>query len=302
MYFDDPRLRIFIIENIFHNHAWLSGFSSGIRDTDYFLVILGWHHGDWHALHSKECISACGLDINRFIIMCNDWADFTIFSDHGFTCHVINQNCFLDFNLFTVSQGVHKKYNAVYVARLTPFKRHELASSIDNLALVAGDLHGTKEGIFVPRHTYRNSCQLEPSEVQLIIAQSKAGLILSAVEGACFASSEYLLCGVPVVSTASRGGRDVWYNDYNSRIADATPQSVASCVNELIQASPSPSKIRSHHIQLSLFFRRSFIRLIASLFDKHGITRDPKGYFHSSYFHKMRESIRPDFDDLFPVI
>ena len=48
------------------------------------------------------------------------------------------------------------------------------------------------------------------------------GGVFSEEEGACWASSEYLLCGLPVVSTHSRGGRDVWYSGHNSLIVEPT--------------------------------------------------------------------------------
>lgn len=299
VYVDRPELRVFIIENIFHNYKWLHSHSKGIRENDLFLVILGWHHGDWHAKHSRDCIEACGLDLESFIILCNDFSDFMIFSDHGFKCTVVNQNAFLDFNLFKPQDIAKKIYRAVYVGRLTPFKRHELAAEVENLALVAGNLHGGDASVFVPCHTYRNKSQLSPNEVQDIVCSSQVGLILSDIEGACFASSEYLLCGIPVVSTRSRGGRSIWYNDYNSIVCDSTAKDVSRSVSELIDRNPSPIKVRRYHLSLALSFRSSFIRLLADLFEKYKADIDPQEYFEKNYFHKMRQSTKPNFDVLF---
>lgn len=300
LYFDSAKIRIFIIENIFHNYNWLKGYSSGIRDTDYFFVILGWHHSEWHAQHSLQCIEDCGLSTERFIILCNSHADYAIFADYGFKCHVVNQNCFLDYNLFKPNLSVAKEYDAVYVARLTPFKRHELASEVKNLALVSGDLHGGDSGAIIPPHIFRNSAQLTPAEVQDVICKSRTGLILSEVEGACFASSEYLLCGIPVVSTFSHGGRDVWYNDYNSIQCNSTSKAVSDAVKKLVDKPLSPVKIRNQHIHLSNHFRREFVGIMASLFRLHDVLVDAEVYFESNYFHKMRHSENPNFDHIFP--
>ena len=48
-------------------------------------------------------------------------------------------------------------------------------------------------------------------------------------EGANYSSSEYLLCGLPVVSTESSGGRDYWFDDYNSIICKPNEDSVKKC-------------------------------------------------------------------------
>jgi glycosyltransferase involved in cell wall biosynthesis len=299
LYLDAPQARIFIIENIFHNFNWLNEYSSRIKNTDIFFVILGWHHGDWHAKHSKDCIEACGLDIANFIILCNDYGDYGIFRDHGFTCSLVNQNCFLDYNLFAPEASCSKLYDAVYVARLTPFKRHHLAANATNLAIVSGDLHGGSLSDYIPNVAYRNDRQLAPHEVKEIICSSRVGLILSALEGACFASSEYLLCGVPVVSTTSLGGRSIWYNEYNSIVCDADPSAIANAVSDLIKKSPSALKIRRQHIELSNRFRSEFVKLLDNVFSSYYIDLNPIAFFNENYFHKMRHSIKPDFSTIF---
>jgi hypothetical protein len=59
------------------------------------------------------------------------------------------------------------------------------------------------------------------------INKAHVGLCLSAEEGAMFVSAEYLLCGIPVVSTRNKGGRDVMFTPEHVFIADDTPESVA---------------------------------------------------------------------------
>lgn len=300
VYYDSDSLRIFLIENIFHNYKWMKAYARNIQNKDIFLVILGWHHSDWHAKHSKQCLSDCGIDQSRFVILCNDYSDLAIFSDYGFRCELVNQNCFLDWNLFKPGLASVKVYDAIYVARLTEFKRHYLAADVQNLALVTGDLHGAKSSDFVPRHTYINSSHLGPDEVGRLICESHCGLVLSEVEGACFASSEYLLTGIPVVSTNSKGGRSIWYNDYNSKIVDAEPGAVAKAVQVLKDCSPEPERIRKQHIILSKIFRQNFVRLLDSIFVEHKVVESSLLYFERHYYHKMRKSENPNFDSLFP--
>jgi glycosyltransferase involved in cell wall biosynthesis len=66
------------------------------------------------------------------------------------------------------------------------------------------------------------------------INSSVCGLMLSDIEGACYASTEYLLCGVPVVTTKSFGGRDEYYEEENHLTVRATPAHVAEGVSYFV--------------------------------------------------------------------
>jgi glycosyltransferase involved in cell wall biosynthesis len=120
------------------------------------------------------------------------------------------------------------------------------------------------------------------------------------VEGGCYASSEYLLCGVPVVSTPCKGGRDIWYNDYNSIVCDPDSSAVSVAVSEFVKAPRDPERIRSMHLAQSDLYRAEFVRALDSVFKEFRVDNiDAKQYFSESFFHKMRKSYRPDFDKIF---
>ncbi len=57
--------------------------------------------------------------------------------------------------------------------------------------------------------------------------------ILSAEEGSSYASMEYLLAGLGVVSTHSTGGRDVYFDPDYCITCDPTPEAVRDAVAEL---------------------------------------------------------------------
>jgi glycosyltransferase involved in cell wall biosynthesis len=44
------------------------------------------------------------------------------------------------------------------------------------------------------------------------LARAVVGLCLSTVEGSNYASMEYMLAGLPIVSTPSIGGREVYFD------------------------------------------------------------------------------------------
>ena len=80
---------------------------------------------------------------------------------------------------------------------------------------------------------------IDKEEINNLLNKSKIGLCLSRVEGAMYSSVEYLLCGLPVVSTKSMGGRDAFFTNTNCLIADDTPESVAECVKKWLLNYPT---------------------------------------------------------------
>lgn len=300
VYVDDPRCRVFLIENITHNWDWLSTWHQKIRSTDFFFVLVGSFFDHWHVRKAREMINFLGLDISRFFILCNEAREVDLFDSEGFACELINQNAWLDEAGFMKVINRTKDFDAVYVGRLVPVKRHELAAKVGNLALVAGHDDWSKVKSEAPPHVYRNEAPLTRDRVADVINRSYAGLILSAKEGACFASSEYLLCGVPVVSTRSVGGRHVWYNDTNSLIVDDHPDAVAEGVRHFVDNPPDPQVIRQMHIDQAEVYRQKFIAVLQDVlnrFDAGDI--DAASYFRTHFFEKMRKSQRPDFPAIF---
>jgi len=300
-YFSHPNLRIFIIENIQHNWAWLRDHSRRFQARDHFFVYSGWYFDEWFLKHDLQVFDALGLDKEKFFFMFNSAEEMDRYKAAGFNGAHINQNCWLDWDGAMKPDGSEKIYDAVYVARFTPFKRHELTNSIGNLALVMGDLHGGSEALSqLPPHTFRNDKQLGESDVAKILNQSRCGLILSAIEGACFASSEYLLCGIPVVSTKSKGGRDDWYTKLNSIIVDDSEKSVKEAVQYFVNNPIDPYLIRDEHIAKAKIYRNMFIEQLKILFESNCIELNSSDVFDQNFIHKLRNSENPDFKKIWP--
>jgi glycosyltransferase involved in cell wall biosynthesis len=122
--------------------------------------------------------------------------------------------------------------------------------------------------------------------------QAKVGLALSACEGAMLASVEYMLCGLPQVSTPCRGGRELFFDAQYVAVVEATPEAVAAGVSEMIARKIDPQfvremtlyKIHAHRTKLCNYVRNlirqaggsvpSQEQLYAHLFDDaQGVTR-----------------------------
>ena len=301
VFYESEKVRIFIIENLQHNYDWIEHYHKYFKPTDYFFVILGSHWSKYLLDNAIDMFDHLGLNLGNFYILYNDERDKQLFSSAGFQGDVINQNCWLDYNKdMCVLPNTEKEYKAIYIGRMIPVKRHYLAKSVDRLALVAGMLYGNNKEVDAPKHIYRNESPLTPKEVAQKINQSSCGLILSEKEGACFASSEYLLCGIPVVSTKSEGGRDFWYDEYNSIVCTDDEYEVARAVEYFYSNPRDPQVIRGNHISKANFLRAKFVLKISEIFEKHGVFEDNGiEYFNANYFHKMRVSHKPNFEEIF---
>lgn len=148
-----------------------------------------------------------------------------------------------------------RDFRAVYTARATPFKRIGLAREVVDVALVVNrnfvsgvvGLDETYQEV-VPK--YLNSGHLSPDELTGLYNRSTCGLILSNMEGACFTVVEYLLCGIPVVSTKPEhaiglGGREIWLDESNSIYVDPDPAAINDAVEMWCQRGFEPREIQA---------------------------------------------------------
>jgi len=277
----------------------MSQWSRDFRENDYFLVYCGWYHSPEFAREAQSIFDVLGLRKDRFFFLFNSPLEMRNFDGLGFRGEVVPHNAWLDERLAMRPLPRPKRYRAIYVARRSAFKRHMLAAKVEGLALVAGINHGNSVAP-VPLHAYMNDAPLSAEQVCEKINESNCGLLLSEIEGGCFASSEYLLCGIPVVSTPSFGGRDVWYNDYNAIICEPTEDAIAAAVNEFESRPRDPQKIRQMHIDQAKVYRRRFVTILDQILRQSGVVGvDAAEYFSEKFYHKLRTSHAPDFAKIF---
>lgn len=166
-------------------------------------------------------------------------------------------------------------FDAVYVARLDPGKRHELARSLESIDLIYGHSIEKDGGIervsaLLPQAHFANQetgryRRMSQEEVAIRLAQSDVGLCLSAEEGCMRASMEYLLAGLPVVSTRSIGGRDRYFVGAYCRVVEPDPDMVAKAVAELRARNFDRRLVRAHIGELLSFERHNLIGTLNAL-------------------------------------
>lgn len=259
-----------------------------LRDTDHVICItIGDYQEPAYEMMRRVC-EVFAVDLERLSVLCNYPAQVAIAERAGLTAHFCNANAFIDENVFR-PMPMHKAFDAVSNVRLVKTKRVHLASMVRSLAIIQGHrLESTEydDPAQIP-HLYINDRPLSPRGVARVLCASRVGLALSEAEGACLASSEYLLCGLPVVSTPSRGGRDVWYDRDNSLICEPTPEAVRDAVRCLVErlnrGEIDPQRIRDRHRAEAAEHRRRFVALTARIFAQIGATDDPALVFERTF-------------------
>jgi glycosyltransferase involved in cell wall biosynthesis len=206
----------------------------------------------------------------------------TKLSEAGVPTAVCNVAIFVDEHVFQPLEPAsfaEAEFDAIYNARLEPYKRHALAADVERLALIwdrrfDGTSSPYDREVAVSLSDAR-CLNLEfgageyhafmPQEVARQLARARCGLCLSAEEGVMRASMEYLLCGLPIVTTKNKGGRDRYYGDPYVVFAEDEPAAVAAAVREINGRNLNKFAIRNHIAQLVDFERRNFLRLANDL-------------------------------------
>ena len=204
----------------------------------------------------------------------------------------MHNNCWLDETVFRPIARP-KQYRAIMIAQNVDYKRPWLAARVDGLAYVETErFHLSNPAVIGRLSPAARFSSLPTRELVDLINASRTGLILSDIEGGCFASSECLMCGIPVVSTPSVGGRDVYYDEGNSLIVEPNEDAVAAGVERMISRPADPTKISSRHAELSREFRDRFAReVIATIFAETGSSTAPEKVIEMGRRNKMADFI-----------
>lgn len=106
--------------------------------------------------------------------------------------------------------------------------------------------------------------RLSRSEVADCYKQARVGLVLSAVEGPNLASIQCLLADIPVVSTPSTGGRDVFYSEGCAAVVPPEPAAIAAAVSRFQHERPPALEIRRRTLAKIQGFRDRFGEILVA--------------------------------------
>jgi glycosyltransferase involved in cell wall biosynthesis len=225
-----------------------------------------------------------------------------------------NHNAFIDENLYKINYDYKPKYDLIINSSLSKYKNLHLIKNLKNVCVIGYFTNDTNKKImenienkYCPNfenneRIFDNFKWLPPTIICEHYNMSKIGGIFSTTEGACFSSSEYLLCGLPVLSCNCEGGREIWYNDKNSIFCEDNEESVIKNLNLILdnydKGIYDKNDIRNEHIKLMEVHRENLTNAILEVFQK--ITLDVPlfddlksniKYYHSNCFECMKDSI-----------
>lgn len=206
----------------------------------------------------------------RFIVLANTAEEVEILKE---STEVIlaQHNAFLDPRRYPLAKKKKKVYDALYIARITPFKRHELAVNIRNLHLI-GSFSEKERAYFestITKFSHAKWTQKVPSFlIGHEIGKAACGLALSKAEGAMFSCGEYTLCGIPVVNTRNLGGRNTLLPDFAAKTVEDSAESVAEAVEYFVKNPIDPEEIRQGFLAKALPQKETVQELINSIAGK----------------------------------
>jgi glycosyltransferase involved in cell wall biosynthesis len=261
------------------------------------LVEFSWSRDDeWHMdiLARRKARHARRHPNHRMIFLANSEAEHRRLTARGLGSAWVSRNALVSPAVFRPLPGREKRFDAVYDARVCPFKRHGLAAGVERLALVTARdskhhdeayVRSVKE--LLPRaHWFNDPLSpgyrgLAAEEVNEAINEARVGLCLSAVEGAMIASIQYLLAGLPVVSTASRGGRDEFFDQDYVRIVSDDPEAVAEGVRGMASCAVPAEEIRRRTLARIARHRDRLFELLDAICFAAGRPRVPRSRWAS---------------------
>lgn len=160
-------------------------------------------------------------------------------------------------------------WDAIYIGALSAYKRPSLAKNIPSLRILARNYNETGPETlrhFKIPHAAINTTWMPRRDVHKEILKSRCGLALSKTEGSMNATTEYLLCGIPIVSTPSKGGRDLWFTPHNHILCPPTPEGVAQAVASFKNTQADHKRIADDALNFLLEQRRNFSAACESTF------------------------------------
>jgi glycosyltransferase involved in cell wall biosynthesis len=254
----------------------------------------------------------------RITVLCAASSDVDLLQLKGVHALHVHANALIDEEIYKVDNSVQKQFSALHNANMASWKRHFLAWNVQGVAVITyaigGNIERTSTGTSVfstsfetaqakaafdgyiaakfLNFSYENGVTLlSHKDVCSAINRSHCGLILSEKEGGNFASAECLLSGVPIVSTESVGGRDVFFNQQDVTIVPPDANAVNSAVMDWTRRQVDPEAIRTRILKKFLPHRRRLLDWLTVTTGKDWFQDTNENLWSPQFVDKLRQSV-----------
>jgi len=233
-----------------------------------------------------------GNPLHHLVFICNTPEETALLQQEGEAAFFYNKTANVREDVFRPVANIPADFEAIYNARLLPWKRHELSLEIArcgflfyrddaiNCAAEAEQVIRARHAAEAPGHVFINALgqdgqpvRLPPASVNWHLNRAVVGLCLSESEGAMFASMEYLLSGLSIVSTPSTGGRHIYFEDDYCLTVAPDPLAVAEAVAALAARKIPRAHIHDQAVRRITADRARFLGLLNAILDASG--REP---------------------------
>lgn len=248
---------------------------------------------------------------HKLFYLCNTEEEYHLVRRFHYDAYFINDNALVDTSIFSIKSS-NKTYDLIYNARLNKSKRHYLIPTGYKTALISAPILNFQKEVRYLNYLKKllNTVwilntdppklmdEISIEELEKLpmrnnndlvkwINQSKVGLILSAMEGANYATIEYLLCGIPVVSTYNIGGRDVFLKNPYCRIVPSSRKKIKEAIKEIIKSDYSPEDIRNTTLKVMEEHRNRLKSLLNEILKNENVSMDVDQFWNLCFTHKM---------------
>jgi hypothetical protein len=290
--FSSNPLIIYVTDWIIRSNAaaLLSALRTFKHQTVYLLIHLSWVHDIPRRIEQLRLLQDRHLRRHRnhrMIFMANSEEEYRMLIDAGLETAWVSHNAFVNPAIFRILTDSEKRFDAVYDARISHFKRHNLAVKIENLALItarAPDHHNESytrsiRNILPQAYWFNDPLAADYRwmtfpDINVALNQCHVGLCLSAEEGAMLASIQYLLAGLPIVSTKSHGGRDEFFAPDYVQIVGDNAEEVAAGVRKMLECPVPPEEIRRRTLEKIAQHKLRLFELLESICSAEGLHVD----------------------------
>lgn len=231
-------------------------FSDG---PSFHILTLAWSHEDaglCERLRDELAAMSLRLPQARYLVLSNTPDEAKMLQQHGIATVNANILCLADSDRFRPmpAPADQNRVDAAYVAGFYAFKRHHLARQISRLLLLYWEPSALEaltmrqtlpDAIFANHDAGDGTYTLLDGEAYCTqLARASVGLCLSAEEGPMRASIEYMLCGLPVVTTPAKGGRLEMLAGPYLTVVPADAEAIADAVADICSAPPKVADVR----------------------------------------------------------
>lgn len=261
-------------------NLWSYGTRLGNRRA-LVVIYLSWHFGPepsgqdrLHSIHQYRA----AFPEHEVVFACNAPDEVATLRRAGEKAHLLNHNLTVSERFFRPLSEAEPTLDAVYNARLSDTKRLWLARDIPTVGYILRKISEDDSGRAAeilqsvrqlePAHRIFNRIEagrpvlLDGEAVNAAYSQAAVGLCLSEVEGAMLSSMEYMLAGLPIVSTPSLGGRDLFFDPEYCLVVPPDPGRIRDAVAALRARGIPRAYVREKTLLRIGAQRRSFLALL----------------------------------------